>query len=105
MKYAVICFSSREVACMVDCRISHNTSETLNENIMQYIDHDNGGLLMRKVIACFLTIALVLFAFTACENKTSTPDTGGSDGETTIQDADCVTISYPDFYKDLESLF
>lgn len=32
---------------------------------------------MRKVIACFLTIALVLFAFTACENKTSTPDTGG----------------------------
>ena len=72
---------------MVDCRISHNTSETLNENIMQYIDHDNGGLLMRKVIACFLTIALVLFAFTACENKTSTPDVG----ETTIPDPGTTT--------------
>ena len=46
---------------------------------------------MRKVIACFLTIALVLFAFTACENKTSTPDTGGSDGETTIPDPGTTT--------------
>lgn len=27
-----------------------------------------------------------------------------ADGETEIQDADCVTISYPDFYKDLKSL-
>lgn len=27
---------------MVDCRISHNTSETLNENIVQYINPDNG---------------------------------------------------------------
>ena len=42
MKYAVICFSSRVVAGMVDCRISHNTSETLNENIVQYIDPENG---------------------------------------------------------------
>ena len=42
---------------------------------------------MRKVIACFLTIALVLFAFTACENKTSTPDVG----ETTIPDPGTTT--------------
>ena len=46
---------------------------------------------MRKVIACFLTIALVLFAFTACENKTSTPDTGGSVGEPTIPEPGITT--------------
>jgi 3-phosphoshikimate 1-carboxyvinyltransferase len=27
-----------------------------------------------------------------------------SEGETTIKDADCVKISYPDFYKDLLNL-
>lgn len=46
---------------------------------------------MRKAIACFLTIALVLFAFTACENKTSTPDTGGSVGEPTIPEPGITT--------------
>ena len=46
---------------------------------------------MRKVIACFLTFALVLFAFTACDNKTPAPDTGGSVGEPTIPEPGITT--------------
>ena len=50
---------------------------------------------MRKVIACFLTIALVLFTFTACDNKTPTPgtgsNTGGSVSEPTIPDTGTTT--------------
>ena len=50
---------------------------------------------MRKVIACFLTIALVLFAFTACDNKTPTPgtgsNTGGSVSEPTLPDPGTIT--------------
>ena len=52
---------------------------------------------MRRVIACFLTIALVLFAFTACDNKTPTPGTGSNTGgsvvEPTIPDPGTTTAS------------
>mgnify|MGYP004592823789 CR=1 FL=1 len=50
---------------------------------------------MKKALVCLLAITLVLFVFTACDNKTPTPDTGsntgGSVSEPTIPDSGTTT--------------